>query len=113
VSYGLKTPLDINKTNSSATYYRTHLGDRHNATHLAINLIGRAVQIEKTRAGSDPLALEFSRIAEPWAISHIVQGCFIEEYHQWEKAVKQCFDGQRELNDLRMTLIGRLGKKCR
>ena len=94
MSYALKTPLDIKKIDSSATYFRTHLGHRHNATQLAIRLIHRAIQIERAQAGDDPVSLEFVQIAEPWAISHILQGCFIEEFHQWEKAVKQYFKAQ-------------------
>jgi hypothetical protein len=103
--------LDIKKVDSSAIFYRTHLGNRHNATHLAMTLIRRAVEVEKTQARDDPLALEFAQIAEPWAISHILQGCFIEEYHQWEKAVKQYFKQQRELNGLSDDFDWKLGKR--
>jgi hypothetical protein len=59
---------------------------------------GRA--IERAEAGNDPFEIECAEIAERWAIGHVIQGCYIEEYHQWEKAVKQYFKGQRELNGL-------------
>lgn len=97
MSYKLKTPLsgDLAK---SAVYYRTHLSHRENATDLAIKLIRRAVEIEREEHADDPVAREFASIAEPWAIDHVVQGCYIEEYHQWEKAVKQYCKAQRELN---------------
>ncbi len=111
MSCTLKTPLHIEKTDSSAVFYRTHLGHRHNATHLAMNLIHRAVEFERKQAGDDPLALEFAQIAEPWAISHILQGCFIEEYHQWEKAVKRYFKRQLELNGRLDDFDWKAGKK--
>jgi len=98
MTYALKTPLAIDKVDSSATFYRTHLGHRENATSLAIKLIRRAVAIEKAEFSGDVLAEELVGIAEPWAVDHILQGCYIEEYHQWEKAIKYYFKAQRTLN---------------
>ena len=107
----LKPPLDINQVSSSATFFRTHLGHRENATQLAIKLIRRAIQIERIEHGVNPVVMEFTQIAERWAIGHIVQGCYIEEYHQWEKAVKQYFKAQRELNGLQDDFDWRSGNK--
>jgi hypothetical protein len=98
MTYALKTPLAIDKVDSSATFYRTHLSHRENASSLAIKLIRRAVAIEKAEISGDALAEELVGIAEPWAIDHILQGCYIEEYHQWEKAIKYYFKAQRALN---------------
>jgi hypothetical protein len=98
--YTLKTPLDLNKMEFSSIFFRTHVGHRENATQLAINLIRKGVAIERAEAGNDPFEIECAEIAERWAIGHVIQGCYIEEYHQWEKAVKQYFKGQRELNGL-------------
>jgi hypothetical protein len=98
--HALKTPLDPKKLESSAIFYRTHLGHRENAVHLAIKLIRRAVEIERQEHTPDPVMMEFISIGEPWTIDHVIQGCYIEEYHQWEKGVKQYCKAQRELNCL-------------
>src|SRR6266513_2377820 len=62
MAYALKTPLAIDNLDSSATFYRTHLGHRENATSLAIKLIRRAVEIEKAEFSGDVLAEELVRI---------------------------------------------------
>ena len=58
MTYALKTPLALNKMDGTATFYRTHLGHRENATSLAIKLIRRAVAIEKVEVSGDVLAEE-------------------------------------------------------
>jgi hypothetical protein len=98
--YALKTPLDLKKMDLSSIFFRTHVGHRENATQLAINLIRKGAAIERAEAGNDPFEIECADFGERWAIGHVIQGCYIEEYHQWEKAVKQYFKGQRELNGL-------------
>jgi hypothetical protein len=107
----LKTPLDINKPDSAASFFRVHLGHRENATTSAIKLIRRAVEIEKAQHSDDILAEELVGIAEQWAIDHIIQGCYIEEYHQWEKAIKHYFKAQRALSGLNDDFDWRSGKK--
>jgi hypothetical protein len=84
----------------SAVFFRTHLGHRKNATELAIGLIRKGVEVERASASDDPFEIECTAIAEPWAIDHIVQGCYVEEYHHWEKDIKKYCKGQRELNGL-------------
>jgi hypothetical protein len=98
--YALKTPLHLEQMEFSASFFRTHLGHRENATELAIGLIRKAVAAERDAVTNDPFEIECTEIAERWAIGHVVQGCYIEEYHHWEKAIKQYFKGQRELNGL-------------
>jgi len=93
--YALKTPLDLKKVELSAAFFRTHLGHRENATELAIGLIRKGVE---TRAAvcrrTIRLRLNGTDTAERWAISHIIQGCYVEEYHHWEKAIKQYYKGK-------------------
>ena len=98
--YALKTPLDLKNMESSAVFFRTHLGHRENATELAVGLIRKGVETERASAGDDPFEIECTDIAERWAIGHIIQGCYIEEYHHWEKAIRRYAKGQRELNGL-------------
>jgi hypothetical protein len=107
--YLLKTPLD--NWELSAVTFRTHLGHRENVTGLAIGLIRKGAAAERASAGDDPFEIECAEIAEPWAIGHVIQGCYIEEYHQWEKAIKQYFSGQRKLNGLTDDFDWRAGKK--
>jgi hypothetical protein len=111
MSIVLRTPRDINKPDSCASFFRVHLSHRENATALAIKLIRRAVEIEKAQYSEDILAEELVGIAEPWAIDHIIQGCYIEEYHEWEKAIKHYFKAQRALNGLYDDFDWRSGKK--
>ena len=108
--YALKTPLDLKKVELSAAFFRTHLGHRENATELAIGLIRKGVETERASAGDDPFEIECTDTAERWAISHIIQGCYVEEYHHWEKAIKQYYKGQRELNGLSDDFAWRLSK---
>ena len=108
--YALKTPLDLKKVELSAAFFRTHLGHRENATELAIGLIRKGVETERASAGNDPFEIECTDTAERWAISHIIQGCYVEEYHHWEKAIKQYYKGQRELNGLSDDFDWRLSK---
>jgi hypothetical protein len=95
----LKTSLDPTSV-LSAAFFRTHLGHRENATELAIGLIQKGVASERASLGGDPFEIECADNAERWAIDHIIQGCYMEEYHHWEKAIKQYFKRQRELNGL-------------
>jgi hypothetical protein len=111
MTYALKAPLALNKTDGSAIFYRTHLGHRQNASSLAIKLIRSGVEIEKAKISGDALTEELVGIAEPWAIDHIVQGCYIEEYHQWEKAIKYYFKAQRALNGVDGDFDWRSGSK--
>jgi hypothetical protein len=62
------TPLE-----SSAIFYRTHLDHRDNATDLAIKLVRKGAEIE-LQSTVDPFLLELSKVAEPWAIGHLLQG---------------------------------------
>jgi hypothetical protein len=98
--YALKTPLDPKKVELSAVFFRTHLGHRENATELAIGLIRKGVETERASACDDPFEMECTDIAERWAIDHITQGCYVEEYHHWEKDIKKYCKGQMELNGL-------------
>jgi hypothetical protein len=83
-------------------YYRVHLGHRENATNLAINLIKKAAQIEmqEVEASGDPLLKELCSIGEPWATHALLQGAYIREYHEWEKAVKNYIHAQHSLNGI-------------
>lgn len=104
-------PLALEQWDSSAIVFRTHLAQRETATDLAIKLIRRAVQIEREEVAGDLLREEFVRIGEPWAIDHILQGCFIEEYHEWEKGIKNYIGGQRALNVVGSDFDWRTGNK--
>jgi hypothetical protein len=84
----------------NGVFHRTHLGHRENATALAIKLIRKAVDIERSSANSDPLQAAFIDIAERWAIDHILQGCYVQEYHEWERSVKSYILSQSEHNGL-------------
>jgi hypothetical protein len=98
MEYRLRMPLELEKLKSSATFYLTHMGHRENATDLAIKLIRRGARVERQEHKDDAMLLELTGIAENWAVGHIVQGCYIVEYHEWERGVKRYFKGQRELN---------------
>jgi phage tail tube protein FII len=99
------TPLE-----SSAIFYRTHLDHRDNATDLAIKLVRKGAEIE-LQSTVDPFLLELSKVAEPWAIGHLLQGCYIQEYHEWEKGVKAYLKDQRVENNLTDDFDWRSGNK--
>ncbi len=94
-----------------AIYFRVHLGHRENATELAINLIRKAARLEKQESEGDPFSEEACEIGERWAIGHVIGGCYIEEYHHWEKGIKQYFSGQYRRNGLTGDFNWRAGGK--
>jgi hypothetical protein len=102
-------PLD-GPMERSAIFYRTHLGHRGNATELAIKLVRKGAEIE-LKSIVDPSLLKLSKVAEPWAIDHLLQGCYIQEYHEWEKGVKAYLKEQRLENNLTDDFDWRSGNK--
>src|SRR4051794_31987419 len=43
----------------------------------------------------DPFPKELGSIAENWAVYTLLQGCYVREYHEWERAVERYFASQR------------------
>jgi hypothetical protein len=41
---------------------------------------------------------ELEAPVEAWVIESLMQGAWLREYHEWEKATKSYFDGQHERN---------------
>lgn len=95
----------------SALFYRVHLGHRERATELALNFIRKAAESERQTQSNDPFLTELGDIAERWAISHIIQGCYIQEYHEWERATKEYLRQQRTLNALNDDLDWNSGRR--
>jgi hypothetical protein len=104
-------PLDaLLHVERSAVHHRTHLGHRVGATDLAIKLVHKGAEIE-LESIADPILLALSIPAEPWAIDHLLQGCYIQEYHEWEKGVKAYLKEQRLENNLTVDFDWRSGNK--
>ncbi len=82
----------------TACFFRVHLSHRENAVSLGIKLIEKAAAIEKKEYGDDSFLKELGSIAENWAIYTLLQGCYIREYHEWERAIKKYLANQRRWN---------------
>jgi hypothetical protein len=97
MAYTLKLPHD-QILPEGALFFRTHVGHRENAVNLAVGLIRKAAAQEKSGFGDDPLLHELGGIAKNWAVYTLLQGCYVREYHEWERAVKRYFANQWDWN---------------
>ena len=88
------------------------LGHRENVTDLAIDLIKKAagIEMQEVDASDDALLSELFGSGEPWAIHALLQGAYIREYHEWEKAVKNYVETQHSLNGMQKFKWKRDGK---
>jgi hypothetical protein len=110
MSYRLIVPKD-QIVPETACFFRIHLGHRENAANLAANLIKKAAAIEKTGYGDDALLNELIQTGEAWALETILQGLYVREYHEWERAIKGYFANQKIWNGLEGDFDWRTGSK--
>ena len=82
----------------TAGYFWTHAGHRGTAIETAIAVIRDADQRERAAFANDPLWLSFTAHMGDWVIESLLQGTWMREYHEWEKATKAYFDGNYARN---------------
>ena len=84
----------------TAVYFWTHAGHRETAIETAMAVIRDADQREQAALADDPLWLSFTAHMGDWVIESLLQGAWMREYHEWEKATKTYFDGNHARNGI-------------
>jgi len=65
---------------------------------LAIEVIGGHAARARPGLACDPVMAEFEQPMKAWVVESLIQGAWLREYHEWEKATKSYFEGQHKRN---------------
>ncbi|MGA8907789.1 MAG: hypothetical protein WB524_09240 [Acidobacteriaceae bacterium] len=82
----------------TAVYFFTHAGHRQTAIETALSVIREADKREHDALAEDPFWQELTAHMGEWVIESLLQGAWMREYHEWEKATKAYFDGAHARN---------------
>lgn len=82
----------------TAVYFWTHAGHRETAIETAIEVIRDADKREHAELVGDPAWQALTNHMGDWVIESLLQGAWMREYHEWEKATKAYFDGNHARN---------------
>jgi hypothetical protein len=82
----------------TAGYFWVHAGHRETATTHAILVIQDSAARELADYADDPIIAGLSAPIGSWVVETLIQGAWMREYHEWEKATKRYFDGHHERN---------------
>lgn len=81
-----------------AGYFATHAEHRRTAIEHAIAAIRDDAARDLGALGEDPLMTALAAPVADWVVESLVQGAWMREFHEWEKATKAYFDGQHRRN---------------
>ncbi len=82
----------------TAGYFFIQAGHRETAVEHAIGVIGEHAARARESFAGDPVMAELEAPMESWVIESLIQGAWPREYHEWEKATKNYFEGQHKRN---------------
>ena len=82
----------------TAVYFWTHAGHRETAIGTAMEVIRDVDKREHAALAGDPAWQAFTNHMGDWVIESLLQGAWMREYHEWEKATKAYFDGNHARN---------------
>jgi len=82
----------------TALYFWTHAGHRETAIETAMAVIRNVDKREQAELAGDPAWQAFTNHMGDWVIESLLQGAWMREYHEWEKATKAYFDGNHARN---------------
>jgi hypothetical protein len=82
----------------TAAFFWVHAGQRESATNHAILVIRDAAAREMATYADDPIMTGLTAPVGEWVVESLIQGAWMREYHEWEKATKSYFDGQHLRN---------------
>lgn len=82
----------------TAVYFFTHAGHRETAIDHAIEVIRDDAARALSSADDDPIMATLEEPIGLWVIESLIQGVWMREYHEWEKATKSYFEGQHQRN---------------
>jgi len=82
----------------TAPYFFVHAGHRETAIEHAIEVIRADAARTIGNTNDDPVMTALEEPIGPWVIESLIQGAWMREYHEWEKATKSYFEGQHQRN---------------
>ena len=82
----------------TAAYFFIQAGHRETAIDHAIEVIRQDAARAMTSVNDDPIIAALEKPIGPWVIESLIQGAWMREYHEWEKATKSYFEGQHQRN---------------
>ena len=82
----------------TATYFYVQAGHRQTAIETAMGVIREADQRQHEALSDDPGWQAFTSHMGAWVIESLLQGAWMREYHEWEKATKAYFGGNHARN---------------
>jgi len=82
----------------TAGYYWVHAGHRETAISHATEVVRDTSKRELEGMAHDPIMVALSAPMGAWVVESRIQGAWMREYHEWEKATKAYFDGHHVRN---------------
>lgn len=82
----------------TAGYFFIQAGHGETAVGHAIEVIGEHAARARESFAGDPAMAELEAPMEIWVVEALIQGAWLREYHEWEKATKGYFEGQHKRN---------------
>lgn len=82
----------------TAGYFFVQAGHRETAVEHAIEVIGEHAARARASFAGDPVMAALEQPVEAWVVESLIQGAWLREYHEWEKATKGYFEGQHQRN---------------
>ena len=82
----------------TAGYFFVHADHRETAIDHAIRVIRDDAARELAACGDDPVMAALTAPMGDWVVESLIQGAWLREYHEWEKATKSYFEGQHLRN---------------
>jgi hypothetical protein len=82
----------------TGTYFYIHACHRETAIDVAIAVLRKTAEAENAELAGNPVSLELFGHMGEWVVESLLQGAWMREYHEWEKATKAYFDGHHARN---------------
>ena len=82
----------------TGNYFYIHACHRETAIGAAIDVIREAARRDTAALGDDVVWQELTGYMGEWVVESLIQGAWMREYHEWEKATKAYFDGHHIRN---------------
>ncbi len=82
----------------TAGYFFVHAGHRETAIDHAIEVIRNDAARSIAAYAKDPIMTSLIAPMGDWVVESLIQGAWLREYHEWEKATKSYFEGHHQRN---------------
>jgi hypothetical protein len=82
----------------TGTHFYIHACHRETAISTAIGIIRKTAEQENAALAEDAASQALFGHMGEWVVESLIQGAWMREYHEWEKATKTYFDGHHARN---------------